>query len=423
MRRIRRLERARCAPLPWAGPPLGAPAGAACAAAVPRRPLRPADDRRPLMLRRLVLLALVLHRRLRRHPAWPRCCPQHGATLAERGLLVLFGAALRLDLGRLLDRRDGRRSCCCADRGRSPLMRGLADDAGCGRSTRQRAPRSSCRSATSTCRRCSPACRRRSSRCVAPASRRTSTSTCSATHAIPTSAPRSTPPGTTWRRSSPRERRRRVAGAPRIHYRWRQRRMQAQGRQRRRLLPPLGRALPLHGRARRRQRDDRRVPDHAGSPDGGAPATPASSRRRRARSATRRCTPACSSSPPAPTVRCSPPACSSGSSANRTTGATTRSCAWRPSCAHCALAPLAGDGRAVGRDPVARLRRGGADAPRRLEGLGRRRARRQLRAGAAQSARRAAARPPLVPRQPAELAPDVRAGPASGAPRRVPDRA
>ena len=68
-----------------------------------------------------------------------------------------------------------------------------------------------------------------------------------------------------------------------------------------------------------------------------------------------------------------------------------------------------GEGSLVGRDPVARLRRGGADAPRRLEGLGRRRARRQLRAGAAEPAGRAAARPPLVPRQPAELAPDVRA--------------
>ena len=44
----------------------------------------------------------------------------------------------------------------------------------------------------------------------------------------------------------------------------------------------------------------------------------------------------------APTGRCSPPACASGSSANRTTGATTRSCAWRRSCAHCALRAAAG---------------------------------------------------------------------------------
>ena len=40
---------------------------------------------------------------------------------------------------------------------------------------------------------------------------------------------------------------------------------QAQERQHRRLLPPLGQQLPLHGRARRRQRDERRVPDDAGA--------------------------------------------------------------------------------------------------------------------------------------------------------------
>jgi membrane glycosyltransferase len=54
-------------------------------------------------------------------------------------------------------------------------------------------------------------------------------------------------------------------------------------------------------------------------------------RMRRARSVTRRCTPEYSSSRRAPTGRSSPPACASGSSASRTTGATTRSCAWRPS--------------------------------------------------------------------------------------------
>ena len=197
---------------------------------------------------------------------------------------------------------------------------------------------------------------------------------------------------------------------------------QAQGRQRRRLLPPLGRGLPLHGRARRRQRDDRRMPDDAGAADGSAPRRrhhPDRAARGRPRDAARA---ASSSSRRARTGRCSRPACTSGSSANRTTGATTRSCAWSRSCAHCALAPLPGSGAAVGRGDVARLRRGGADAPRRLEGLGRRRPRRQLRAGAAEPAGRAAARPPLVPRQPAELAPDVRAGPAPGAPHRVPDR-
>ena len=61
--------------------------------------------------------------------------------------------------------------------------------------------------------------------------------------------------------------------------------------------------------------------------------TPASSRPRRAPRAATRCTRASSSSPPASTARCSPPACISGSSANRTTGATTRSSASRRSSA------------------------------------------------------------------------------------------
>ena len=51
----------------------------------------------------------------------------------------------------------------------------------------------------------------------------------------------------------------------RLFYRHRRRARKAQERQHRRLLPALGRELPLHGRARRRQRDERRVPDHAGA--------------------------------------------------------------------------------------------------------------------------------------------------------------
>ena len=89
---------------------------------------------------------------------------------------------------------------------------------------------------------------------------------------------------------------------------------------------------------------------------------------------------------------------------------------------HCGLAAVAGSRLAVGRRHVARLRRGRADAARRLEGLGHRTTCRQLRAGAAEPARRTAARSPLVPRQPAERPPDVRAEPARGAPQRVPDR-
>ena len=44
-----------------------------------------------------------------------------------------------------------------------------------------------------------------------------------------------------------------------------------QGRQRGRLLPPLGQGLPLHGGARCRQRDERRLPDRDGQADGSQP--------------------------------------------------------------------------------------------------------------------------------------------------------
>jgi membrane glycosyltransferase len=93
--------------------------------------------------------------------------------------------------------------------------------------------------------------------------------------------------------------------AGRVYYRRRHAPHQAQERQRRRLLPPLGARLPLHGRARRRQRDEWRLPGRAGAPDGGEPA-----RRHRADRAARgraraRCTRASSSSPRACTARCS----------------------------------------------------------------------------------------------------------------------
>ena len=121
-------------------------------------------------------------------------------------------------------------------------------------------------------------------------------------------------------------------------------------------------------------------------------------------------------------VACSPPACSTGSSASRTTGATTRSSASQPFMQHCALAPLEGTRRPVRRDPLARLRRGRADAPRRLAGVAGARPAGQLRTAAAEPARRTAARPPLVPGQPAERAPDRRARPARRAPRDARDR-
>src|SRR5581483_11632962 len=81
----------------------------------------------------------------------------------------------------------------------------------------------------------------------------------------------------------------------------------------------------------------------------------------------------------------------------------------------------AGQRVALGGDPVARLRRGGAHTPRRLGGVDRLRPARELRGDAAQPDRRAEARPPLVPGQPDQLAALPRERPAPGAPRGVHD--
>ena len=124
-----------------------------------------------------------------------------------------------------------------------------------------------------------------------------STSSSSATPTTPTSAPPSRPPGASSPAGIAAEAGGDAAGAARAlplapapH--------QAQGRQRRRLLPPLGRRLPLLRRPRRRQRHDRRMPDDAGAHDGGASRRRHHPDRAAARSATTPCMPACSSSAP-----------------------------------------------------------------------------------------------------------------------------
>ena len=232
--------------------------------------------------------------------------------------------------------------------------------------------RSSCRSATST----SPTvfgglARHDANRSRAHRPNRSaSTSSSSATPTIPTS------------RAAEQARVERARGAARaepsgdararVYYRWRQRAHQAQGRQRRRLLPPLGRRLPLHGGARRRQRDERRLPDDAGAADGSATRAPASSRPRRRR-------------------RPRHAACARAAVRRRVYGPlfTAGMQFWqlgeshywghnailRVAAVHATIARwrrCQGTGALVGRDHVARLRRGRADAPRRLEGLARR---------------------------------------------------
>ena len=157
---------------------------------------------------------------------------------------------------------------------------------------------------------------------------------------------------------------------------------QAQGGQRGRLLPSLGAQLPLHGGARRRQHDERRHAGAAGAADGGASARRHHADAAAARATRAPCTRARSSSPAASPAACSRAAWPGGSSARRTTGATTRSCACEPFMRHCGAGALAGPRRPGRRDPVARLRRGGADGPRRLRGLAGAATRRQLGAAA-----------------------------------------
>ena len=213
---------------------------------------------------------------------------------------------------------------------------------------------------------------------------------------IPTRASPRSPRGSTLCRAGRRLRPHLLSLAPAPH--------QAQERQRRRLLPPLGHALSLHGRARRRQRDDRRLPRARSCSSPRPIPTPASSRRRRARPAATRSSRASSSSPrgvygPLFTAGLHLLAARRiallGPQRDHPRRAVHRSTARSGAC------PARGS--AVGRDPVARFRRGGADAARRLGRVDRLRPARQLRGDAAQPDRRAEARPPLVPGQPDEL--------------------
>ncbi|HEY4957773.1 MAG TPA: hypothetical protein VII31_08160 [Caldimonas sp.] len=111
---------------PWAGAPLGRPLRRLFGRGPPARHWR-SEDSRPLMLRRLVLLVLVLLGAFVGTRAMAEVLPEGGAALAEKGLLVLFGVLFAwisagfwtgcMGAGVLLFRH-----------GRSPLMRGLADE-------------------------------------------------------------------------------------------------------------------------------------------------------------------------------------------------------------------------------------------------------------------------------------------------------
>ena len=212
--------------------------------------------------------------------------PYHGRQPLEIAILDPVRDPVRLDLGRLL---DGARRLPRAGARRRPLRRSRAPRATTRRSRPTRAPRSSCRSANEDV-----AARVRAA-CARPTSRSRARRTARALRLLR---------AVRYRESRHARRRgggvvRRCAasiGFGRIFYRWRAAPDQAQERQRRRLLPPLGQALPLHDRARRRQRDERRVHPRASCRSPRRTPTPASSRRRRARPGATRSSRACSSS-------------------------------------------------------------------------------------------------------------------------------
>jgi membrane glycosyltransferase len=75
---------------PWAGPPLMRPLRRLFGRG-PKRPLRADADHRPLMLRRVLLLALVLLGAWVGTEAMTEVLPEHGSGFEEFGLLILFG--------------------------------------------------------------------------------------------------------------------------------------------------------------------------------------------------------------------------------------------------------------------------------------------------------------------------------------------
>ena len=357
----------------------------------------------------VLLVAASLHRaRRRRHAArWPRCCPSAArrspsaacwccSRCSSPGSRPASGPAL-MGAWRALRPRP------------SPLMRGLADARRCARSTRD------ARTAIVM-----PICNedvatrvRRPARDLRVAGRAPARSSdfdffvLSATRSDPDIARRRAGRVARARRALAR----RADGEPRPHLLpLAPAPHQAQGRQRRRLLPPLGPQLPLHGRARRRQRDDRRMPDDAGAADGSATRAPASSRPRRAPPAARRCMRASSSSRArvyGPLFTAGMHFWQLGESHYWGHNAIIRVAPFMRHCALGARCPGSGalSGEILSHDFVeaALMRRAGWKVWIAYD------LRRQLRADAAEPARRAAARPPLVPGQPAELAPDVRA--------------
>jgi len=112
---------------PWAGHPLGRPFRRLLGRG-PRPTHRPTGDVRPLMLRRLMLLVLVLLGGFVGTRAMAEVLPEGGAAYAEAGLLVLFGVLFAWISAGFWTGLMGA-GATLAKPGRSPLMRGLGEAA------------------------------------------------------------------------------------------------------------------------------------------------------------------------------------------------------------------------------------------------------------------------------------------------------
>jgi membrane glycosyltransferase len=121
------LARASMTPRPWAGRALlrGLLALVSLGASGRERSLRPDGDVRPLRIRRLVLLVLVVAGALTGTQAMAEILPEHGATWIEKFLLVLFGILFGWISAGFWTAVMGAFQLV-RGRGHSPLLRGLS---------------------------------------------------------------------------------------------------------------------------------------------------------------------------------------------------------------------------------------------------------------------------------------------------------
>ncbi|MEO5845607.1 MAG: glucans biosynthesis glucosyltransferase MdoH [Caldimonas sp.] len=118
------LQRSSMPAVPWAGSPWARPLRRLLGR-LPRVPKRRASDARPLMLRRLLLLVLVVLGAAVGTQSMAEILPERGAAFTERGLLVLFGILFAWISAGFWTGVMGA-GVLFFGRGRSPLMRGLA---------------------------------------------------------------------------------------------------------------------------------------------------------------------------------------------------------------------------------------------------------------------------------------------------------